>query len=136
MLEFITRLRKRWVDPKIYSILVSSQPCGCWRLWSGVNYSLEDAIAETARVFGAACPHNVPLKFGGHTVLTLDQIERAMTTSDVKVTNDGKAMDAGDEKNALMRKIIATKDAKLFEEVRPRLTPAEVSLIEDSLNRK
>ena len=103
----------------------------------GVDHTLEDAMANARKVVGAMCPHNVPYATGGWTIMTLEMLERAMTVSDVKENEISEIIaDAQGGKNELMQTIIKTKDVGMFEEARPRLTPAEISLIEDELNRK
>jgi len=147
MLEFTSRIRRKEVEPRIYTIVLIDKGVAR-KLWTGLAYTFEDAL-DAARVDASdAFPAEgesvffwKPLMFDiisfhdlkkmliemGALELTARQVKKKTTKKRI-VKKKIKST-----KNDLIKDIIDNKDKKLLNLNKSMLTSAELKYVKDKL---
>lgn len=139
LFNLITSLKKRWVDPKVYSIVLHNTYSSHNFLHLGMHYSLEEAIGA-ART--AAMNHSTTIdereKQGykhAHALLYVSMTVQKLLepVADTKMSEEG-IVDEEKQKNDLMQKIVEKKDKKLLEKNKDYFSAKEYQYLIEKIN--
>lgn len=128
ILSMTTYLKRKIVMPKVYAVEMKTSNKSI--LWMGVAYSLEEAIRKARNM---ALKEYTSTRMGHWSVgkYTYESLETLVVAGcDLQL----KPEETWETKDVLMKKIIDTKDKKLFDANRSRFTTTELQLLQDKLN--
>ena len=129
LFKLTQQLRKKRVDPKIYAVVIKRAADGSSYLWQGIEYSLDGALSRARQNIAKSTKVN-PLEW----TIFLHGCEsiKELVSKAIEISVDGVQTKKAD-KNALMQKIVDTKDVKLFNENKKKFNKQEIKLIKESL---
>lgn len=130
-LQFISKLKQRTIKPKMYAVVL--QYGNQQKLHICAAYSLDDAWVDAKKTLSkelnGVLPSAMTVVMWASRDLN-DLFSEFMDERVVPVTSPG------DTKTDLMKRIVDTKDSKLFEESRHLFSEYELKYLEEKLDIK
>jgi hypothetical protein len=134
LFNIITSLKKKWMDPKVYAIVVKTEE-GNQYLHLGMHYTLEEALGAARKDAIKASDTPKQKEYASNakpsmwTMTTVEQLIEPV--SDTKMKEAMKV--AGSETNELMQKIVKSKDRRLLEKNKDVLSAEQYQYLSDEI---
>ena len=127
IIQILQNVRKEALYPKVYSIVMANKMHSS--LYSGIHYTLEDAVTEAINDAIVRFPNSTATNWGlaMYKCLTLEELQDKLLSGRMSVVNIQQ------DKNFLMKKIISEKDERLFKQNKSLFSKEEVKLLEEEL---
>lgn len=136
MFNFIQRLRRKWVEPAIYAVVVKDNSEGntisCFFVKVLVAHSYDEAVEQMQEHAKKHVCNKAEHKW---SIFIWEKMDMETLFKDVAIGELIEDKKDVSKKNALMKKIIDEKNVSLYEKNRPRFNAAEAKLIETELSR-
>lgn len=142
MLNIFFNVKKKEVEPKIYSILYRidfNNRNFVQALWTGIAYSLEEAAEYALQTTKKENPNIQAINHTvlAHNIITLKDLHAMLSAAgamEVIMTEDKIEIEL-DDKQKLMKTIISKKDSEMLKQNQTKFSKAEVKYIEEEIKK-
>lgn len=136
LLKYVSKIKRKTVEPKVYAVVFAHLSKGEQHLYHGVHYSLEDAYAafrsEQKKEGKWKDNDDGAWKPQMWTMTALSTFLAEASEDSIEI-EEATPDETEDNKNALIKRIVATKDKKLFEANKDKFSENETKYIMEKL---